>query len=82
MKSIIVSLLLMLMFASVAVCADEVPFIMPVDKDGVQRVEVPGKAIAFTPAKVGSYPFYCDKKPWFLASHRKKGMEGVLEVVE
>jgi plastocyanin len=132
MKSIIVSLLLM--FASVAVCADEVPFIEPIDKDGVQRVEVLGgdyffkpghivvkvnqpvemlvrkdgrfvphsfvidapeagikvkesldktpKTIAFTPTKVGSYPFYCDKKPWLLASHRNKGMEGVLEVVE
>lgn len=133
MKStIIVSLLLM--FASVAVCADEVPFIVPIDKDGVQRVEVLGgdyffkpshivvkvnqpvemlvrkdgwfvphsfvidapeagikvneslsrnpKTIAFTPTKVGSYPFFCDKKPPFMASHRKKGMEGVLDVVE
>ena len=133
MKSIIVSLLLM--FATVAVCADDVPFIVPIDlKDGVQRVEVLGgdyffkpnhivvkvnlpvelvvrkdgrivphsfvidapeagikvkesldhdpKTIAFTPTKVGSYPFYCDKKPFFMSSHRKKGMEGVLEVVE
>jgi plastocyanin len=132
MKSIIAGLLLM--FASVAVCADEVPFIVPMDKDGVQRVEVLGgdyffkpshivvkvnqpvelvvrkdgrivphslvidapeagikvnvslshdpQTIAFTPTKTGSYPFYCDKKPWFLASHREKGMEGVLEVVE
>jgi len=132
MKSIIVGLLLM--FASIAVCADDVPFIVPVDKDGVQRVEILGgdyffkpnrivvkvnqpveilvrkdgriiphsividapeagikvkesldhspKTIAFTPTKVGSYPFYCDKKPPFLASHREKGMEGILEVVE
>ena len=131
MKSLIVSLLLM--FASVAVGADEVPFIVPMDKDGVQRVEILGgdyffkpnhivvkvnqpvellvrkegwvphsfvidapeagikvkvslsqdpKTIDFTPTKVGRYPFYCDKKPWFLASHREKGMEGVLEVVE
>jgi plastocyanin len=132
MKSIIVSLLLV--FASIAVCADDVPFIVPIDKDGVQRVAIVGgdyffkpghivvkvnqpvellvkkdgwfvphtfvidapeagikvkeslsqdpKTIAFTPTKVGSYPFYCDKKPPFMASHRKKGMEGVLEVVE
>jgi plastocyanin len=132
MKALIVSLLLM--FASVAAGADEVPFIVPMDKDGVQRVEILGgnyffkpghivvkvnqpvemlvrkdgwfvphsfvidapeagikvkeslsqvpKTIAFTPTKVGSYPFYCDKKPPFMTSHRKKGMEGVLEVVE
>lgn len=40
------------------------------------------KAIRFTPAKVGRYPFYCSKKPPFFASHREKGMEGLLEVVE
>jgi plastocyanin domain-containing protein len=132
MKSLIVCLLLM--FASVAVGADEVPFIVPMDKEGVQRVEILGgdyyfkpshivvkvnqpvellvrkdgwfvphdfvidapeagikvneslsqdpKTIAFTPTKVGTYPFYCDKKALFMASHRKKGMEGVLEVVE
>jgi plastocyanin len=40
------------------------------------------KAIKFTPTKVGKYPMFCDKKPPFLASHREKGMEGLLEVVE
>jgi hypothetical protein len=132
MKTIIVSLLLML--AATTACAGDVPFIVPMDKDGVQRVEVLGgdyffkprhivvkinlpvelsvrkdgwfvphtividapeagirvneslsrdpRVIAFTPTKVGSYPFYCDKKPPFLASHRDKGMEGILEVVE
>lgn len=40
------------------------------------------KAIRFTPTKVGKYPMFCDKKPPFLASHREKGMEGLLEVVE
>ncbi len=39
-------------------------------------------AIRFTPSKVGSYPFYCDKKLLFLPSHREEGMEGTLEVVE
>jgi len=132
MKSLIISLLLMC--ASVAAGDDEAPFAAPVDKDGVQRVEVLGgdyffepshivvkvnrpvellvrkdgwfvphsfvidapeagikvreslsqepKTIAFTPAKVGRYPFYCDKKAPFMSSHRDKGMEGVLEVVE
>ena len=108
--------------------------VVPVDKDGVQRVEILGsdyffkpshivvkvnlpvelnvrkdgyivphsivinapeagikineslsrdlKAITFTPTKVGTYPMFCDKKPPFLASHREKGMEGILEVVE
>jgi len=40
------------------------------------------KVIRFTPTKVGKYPFYCSKKPLFFKSHREKGMEGVLEVVE
>jgi plastocyanin domain-containing protein len=38
--------------------------------------------IAFTPTKVGRYPIYCSKKPPLGgASHRERGMEGVLEVV-
>jgi plastocyanin domain-containing protein len=40
------------------------------------------KVIKFTPTKVGKYPFYCDKKLLFFASHREKGMEGVLEVTQ
>jgi plastocyanin domain-containing protein len=39
------------------------------------------KKIAFKPTAVGKYPFYCSKKLPFMASHREKGMEGVLEVV-
>jgi plastocyanin len=39
------------------------------------------KKIAFTPKKVGKYEFYCSKKPPLLASHRDRGMKGVLEVV-
>jgi plastocyanin domain-containing protein len=39
------------------------------------------KTIKFTPTKVGSYPFYCSKKPPFGKSHRERGMEGVIEVV-
>jgi len=39
------------------------------------------KKIAFTPTAVGKCPFYCGKKLLFFASHRERGMEGVLEVV-
>lgn len=40
------------------------------------------KVIRLTPKKVGKYPFYCDKKLLFFEGHRKKGMEGILEVTE
>jgi len=40
------------------------------------------KSVKFTPTKVGKYPLYCDKKSPFGKSHRAKGMEGVIEVVE
>jgi plastocyanin domain-containing protein len=40
------------------------------------------KSVKFTPTKIGKYPFYCDKKSPFGKSHREKGMEGVIEVVE
>ncbi|HSA78783.1 MAG TPA: quinol oxidase [Nitrospirota bacterium] len=39
-------------------------------------------SVKFTPTKVGKYPLYCDKKSPFGKSHRAKGMEGVIEVVE
>ena len=38
------------------------------------------KQIRFT--AVGSYPFYCRNRLLFFESHREKGMEGVLDVVE
>lgn len=38
--------------------------------------------VKFTPTKTGKYPMYCDKKLLFFKSHREKGMEGVIEVVE
>lgn len=40
------------------------------------------KIIKFTPTKVGKYPIYCSKKLLFFDTHREKGMEGLLEVVE
>ncbi len=39
------------------------------------------KKIAFTATAVGKYPLYCSNKLLFFASHRERGMEGVLEVV-
>jgi plastocyanin domain-containing protein len=38
--------------------------------------------IKFTPTKVGKYPFYCSLKAPFAKSHRERGMEGVIEVVQ
>ena len=40
------------------------------------------KIIAFIPKVAGKYPFYCKNKLLFFKSHREKGMEGILEVVE
>ena len=40
------------------------------------------QSVKFTPTRAGKYPFYCDKKPPFGKSHKDKGMEGVIEVVE
>lgn len=40
------------------------------------------KVVKFTPTKTGKYPFYCDKRFLFFKSHRARGMEGVMEVVE
>jgi plastocyanin len=39
------------------------------------------KKITFTATKPGKYAIYCSKKLPFVAGHREKGMEGVLEVV-
>ena len=38
--------------------------------------------IKFTPIAVGQFPFYCDGQLLFFQSHRDKGMQGVIEVVE
>lgn len=40
------------------------------------------KKFFFIPSKTGKYPIYCSKKAPFMLSHREKGMEAVLEVVE
>lgn len=50
--------------------------------DFKESLETEPKTIRFTPSRIGRYPFYCDKKLLFFESHRKKGMEGIIEVVE
>lgn len=47
-----------------------------------QDISTEGTLVRFTPAKPGKFPFYCDKKFLFFASHRERGMEGVVEVRE
>lgn len=40
------------------------------------------QTVRFTPKKTGKYPIYCDKSLLFFKTHREKGMEGMIEVVE
>ncbi len=40
------------------------------------------KVITFIATATGEYAFYCKNKLLFFASHRDKGMHGVIEVVE
>lgn len=47
-----------------------------------ESLETEPKEIRFTPTRIGRYPFYCDKKLLFFKSHKKKGMAGIIEVVE
>ncbi len=60
-------------------------FVLKAPEAGIDVLESLGsdpKSVRFTPTKPGKYPFYCDKKLIFSKSHREKGMEGTLEVVE
>lgn len=52
------------------------------DIDIRESLDSEPKIIRFTPKKIGKYPFYCDKRFLFFKSHREKGMEGTIEVVE
>jgi len=59
-------------------------FVLRAEEAGVTVEEDLGtepKKIAFTAKKPGKYAFYCSKKLPFVAGHREKGMEGILEVV-
>lgn len=60
-------------------------FVMQSPETGIsidEDLSTTAKSIRFTPSAVGNYPFYCKNKLLFFESHREKGMEGVLEVVE
>ena len=46
-----------------------------------EELEAEPRKITFTAKTVGKYPYFCAKKMLFFASHRERGMEGVLEVV-
>ncbi len=46
-----------------------------------QNVDAGKSAVVrFTPAKAGTYAYFCDHKLLMFPSHRSKGMEGVMEV--
>ena len=47
-----------------------------------EAMSTEGAVIKFTPTKTGVYPFYCDKQLLFFETHRAKGMEGRIEVVQ
>ena len=47
-----------------------------------ERLSSEPRLIRFTPTAAGRYPFYCRNRLLFLESHREKGMQGVLEVVD
>lgn len=60
-------------------------FVIQAPQAGIQieeRLSSEVKAIRFTPTATGRFPFYCGKGLPFVPSHRERGMEGVLDVVE
>jgi plastocyanin len=40
------------------------------------------QTVKFTPNKTGKYPMYCDKSLLWFKTHKEKGMEGIIEVIE
>lgn len=40
------------------------------------------QTVRFTPTKTGKYPIYCNKSILWFKTHRERGMEGMIEVVE
>jgi plastocyanin len=40
------------------------------------------RTVKFTPTRIGKYPIYCDKSLLWFKTHRERGMEGMIEVVE
>ena len=48
----------------------------------IKSLDTKPQVVKFTPTKPGTYPFTCSKRLWPMASHKDKGMKGVLEVTE
>ena len=60
-------------------------FVMKSPEAGMEITQIlrrESSVIRFTPTKTGTYPFYCDRRFLFFKSHRDRGMEGTIEVVE
>ncbi|MBI5444489.1 MAG: quinol oxidase [Deltaproteobacteria bacterium] len=60
-------------------------FVLEAPEAGIsvkEPLETEPKVVRFTPTKTGLFTFYCSKKPPLLKSHRDRGMEGALEVVD
>ena len=60
-------------------------FVIKAPEAGIEvnvSLDTKPQLVKFTPAKPGKYPIICTKKMVFMKSHKDKGMEGVLEVVE
>ena len=45
-------------------------------------IDTESEIIRFTPVKTEKAIFFCDKRFLFFKSHRKKGMEGTIEVIQ
>ena len=50
--------------------------------DIAEGISTGPKIIKFTPTKTGMFPFYCGKKLPFSKSHKERGMEGIIEVIQ
>jgi plastocyanin domain-containing protein len=60
-------------------------FVIKAPEAGINIAENIGsepKMIRFTPTETGKFPFYCSKKFLFFKTHRERGMEGVIEVIQ
>lgn len=60
-------------------------FVLHIPEDGIgidQEQGAEAKPIRFTIHRAGRYEFYCRNRLLFFESHRAKGMQGIIEVVE
>lgn len=60
-------------------------FVMQLPDQGIaidEPLSADIRLIRFTIGTPGKYPFYCRNQLLFFKSHRDRGMEGILEIVE